>query len=246
MQYQSFSSAIAVALFLSSAAQAATSFVDRSAFIAQTSPQGSVDFNDVPAGSSFEDQDLTVGNMTLRGGVFPISPGGWNLIAPGGACTGLNFDLTQIDGTNFACSFVNPEFDLRVDFNAPVTSWGADFRDIADTDRRTKLSFFDGNDDLIADYVAEGLGDSEISFIGLDLMGAEATHLIFSIIIDDVEADNLDLFAMDNALFSTARGTDVPNPAPVPLPPAMALFLSAGGALAGLRRLKSNPSKSPS
>ncbi|MEM9878896.1 MAG: hypothetical protein AAF862_06425, partial [Pseudomonadota bacterium] len=63
-----------------SAAHAATVFTDRNAFIAQTSPQGFVDFNSVEAGSSFENQDLTVGNVTLRGGFFPFNtPGGINV-----------------------------------------------------------------------------------------------------------------------------------------------------------------------
>ncbi|MEM6681564.1 MAG: hypothetical protein AAF607_04915 [Pseudomonadota bacterium] len=232
MKYSVFT--CAAALLAISSANAATSFTDRSAFIAQTSPQVSVDFNGVPAGSSFEGQELTVGNMTLRGGVYPLLPdGGFNVIAPGGLCTDTDLDFLTLDATQFACSFVDPQLDLRIDFNAPVTAWGADFRDIADTNRKTKLSFYDAEDGLITEYLAQGLEDSEKSFIGLDLMDNAATHLIFSLVLDPDQDYTLDFFGMDNVLFSTARGGVTPNP--VPVPPALLLFGSAGAAFAGMR-----------
>ncbi|MEM6683365.1 MAG: hypothetical protein AAF607_14100, partial [Pseudomonadota bacterium] len=224
----------AAALLAITSANAATSFTDRSAFIAQTSPQGAIDFENAQAGSSFAGQDLTVGNMALSGGVDDFFT--LNLIAPAGSCIGFNLSFFQIDGSQFACSFVDPEADLRIDFNAPVTAWGADFRDIADDDRRTKLSFYDDDDALLADYVAEGFNEADQSFIGLDFMGAEASYLIFSFITGPQDISNSDVFGMDNVLFSTARGM---TPNPVPVPPAMLLFASAGAVFAGLGKARS-------
>ncbi|MEM6681563.1 MAG: hypothetical protein AAF607_04910 [Pseudomonadota bacterium] len=219
-----------------SAAHAATSFTDRSAFIAQTSPQGMIDFNSAQAGSSFENQDLTVGNITLRGGFFPFDPpGGINFIAPGGRCTNVSFFLAQIDGSQFACAFVADGIDLSIDFNAPVTAWGAEFKAFVEEDIQVKFSFFDADAALVADYIAEGLDPLVPSFIGLDFMGQDVTQLIFSILPNPDKEENFDAFGMDNMVFAFGRGAGTPNP--VPVPPALLLFGSAGAAFAGLRRI---------
>ncbi|MEM9878894.1 MAG: hypothetical protein AAF862_06415 [Pseudomonadota bacterium] len=216
-------------------AHAATSFTDRSAFIAQTSPQASIDFENVAAGSSYFQQDLTVGNMTLNvpGGVF-----GFQLIAPGGQCGDVGFDAFDIDGSQYACSFIASQLNMTVDFNAPVTAWGADFGSLGDEGRRVKLAFLDDDANVIADFIAEGSEAEEVRFLGFDFEGLEATRLIFSYLISGISQEQ-DIFGMDNVLFSTARGAGTPNP--VPVPPAMLLFASAGGAFALLRRRKGRP-----
>ncbi|MEM6681562.1 MAG: hypothetical protein AAF607_04905 [Pseudomonadota bacterium] len=225
--------ALAGLLLTASAAQAATGFTDRNAFIAATSPQAGIDFNGtVPFGSSYRQQDLTVGNMTLNaaGGFI-----GFNVIAPGGQCADLDFDKWAIDGSPYACSYVDAQVSLNIDFNAPVTSWGADFRRLGDDGQRVELAFLDDDSNVIADFIAEGNDVGAFSFIGLDFQGQETSQLVFSYLFSNA-SQAYDIFGMDNVLFSTARGAGTPNP--VPVPPAMLLFASAGTAFAALRRCK--------
>ncbi|MEM6683366.1 MAG: hypothetical protein AAF607_14105 [Pseudomonadota bacterium] len=234
MKHSVLTWACAATVIATSGAHAATSFTDRNTFIAQTSPQVSVDFNNVPLGTSFYGQETTIGNMTFAGGTNQAL-NGWHAIAPGGNCTGPVNAFYTVDGSPFACTFVEANAQLRIDFNTDVTSWGADFRDLGDEERKTKLTFYDDSD-VIAEYIAGGNDNGEVTFVGLDLDGAQATHLIFSLF--QAFDPNQDLFGMDNVLFSTARGTGtVPNP--VPVPPAMLLFASAGAAFAGMRRARS-------
>ncbi|MEM6637408.1 MAG: hypothetical protein AAF667_16115 [Pseudomonadota bacterium] len=219
-------------LTMSNAAQAVTVFTDRSDFIAQTSPQTSINFEGVPAGSSYRQQDLTVGNMTFNigGGVF-----GFNLIAPGGQCDAQSFDAFDVDGSQYACSFIAPQLDLHIDFNAPVTSWGANFGNIGANGRRTELTFSDDDANVIGSYIAENNAPLGVTFIGLDFAGQEATKLTLSYIVSGLNQEH-DIFGMDNVLFSTARDGDTPSP--VPVPPGMFLLATAGLAFAGLRRRK--------
>ncbi|MEM9879758.1 MAG: hypothetical protein AAF862_10840, partial [Pseudomonadota bacterium] len=170
-------------------------------------------------------------NMTLRGGTFPHT-GPVNLIAPAGLCIGTNSELFQTDTSPYACAFVSPCSDLVIDFNAPVTAWGADFGDLADNGVSINLTFFDDEDAVVGKHTASTDLDAQKTFLGFDLMGAAATRLIFSMMDGTIN----DAFGIDNVVFSTARGMG--GPSNVPIPPTFLMFASAGVAAAALRSLK--------
>ena len=233
--------AISAALLITAATavKSATFYSDRNIFGLETSPQIIETFNDVGAGSSFAGQELSVGNMTFGGGISPEPTVHLNYIAPGGTCVGVNFDLFETDGSPFACSYAGSHADLRVDFLAPVISWGADFTDLGDETRHTKFSFYDTDSNLISDFVASGYAHQEKRFFGFDLDGAEAGHMTMSFLVGSSGGFSYDAFGIDNVGFSTARGQDMPSP--VPLPSSLFLMGVGGCCFVGLKRAKKKP-----
>lgn len=214
---------VLASLTLSSAAIAVpVVYDDRTEFIDAVSPHASIDFNTATPGASFSNQSLVVGNMTLQGGAHYENLATVNLIAPGGNC----FNQFSIDGSTHACGYVSRDSALRIDFLAPVVSWGADFNDLGDETRETALRFYDEDDGLLAEVIAKGKMMFEKTFFGIDLAGSKASYMLFEFagIGDDTPED---AFGMDNVLFSSDRG----ELTPVPLPASVLLL---GGAIAGL------------
>lgn len=114
-----------------------------------------------------------------------------------------------------------------------MTAWGADINDIATETRQTALSFFDAADNLLMEMLFEELEVFEQVFFGVDLMGVAASFARFDFRSVGDEDVAIDMFALDNMVFSVER--DGSMPAPVPLPAGLVLLLTAMSAL-GLRR----------
>ncbi|WP_424968748.1 hypothetical protein [Dinoroseobacter sp. S375] len=218
------------ALAQASAVSAATLYADRAAFEADTAPTGAIDFEDLPDGSSFSGQELSVGPMRFSGGVTPGNET-WNVISPVGFCEGYH----SIDGSRHACVGVSDHAQVRLDFLTDVSAWGADFSDMGDQGRETALKFYDDADQLLFEYVAADQGELEKTFIGVDFEGESASYMTFSLFAR-LPSQDLDGFGMDNVIFTSVR--DPGAPAPVPLPPAALLLGSAAGGLMSLGRLR--------
>ncbi|WP_424969988.1 hypothetical protein [Dinoroseobacter sp. S76] len=212
------------------AATAATLYADRAAFEADTAPTGGIDFEDIPEGSSFTGQELSLGPMRIAGGVTPGNET-WNVVSSVGYCDGYH----AIDGSRHACVGVSDHAQVRLDFLTDVSAWGADFSDMGDQGRETALMFYDDEDQLLFEYVAADQGELEKTFIGVDFEDETASYMTFSLFAR-LPSQQLDGFGMDNILFTSVR--DPGAPAPVPLPPAALLLGSAAGGLMGLGRLR--------
>lgn len=216
------------------AAHATPAFYDdRASFTAQTAPNGAETFEALPFGAVFESTPLDTGFQTLTGGPIPIFPGDGlaNIIGPGGSCE----DNTAPNGSKYACAYAGFESSLRIDFAAPISAWGADFRDIGDGDRSTSAIFFDANDAVLASFEFTGKADGESLFFGVDLGSAGALTLVFQDTGNSL--NTADLFGFDNVLFTVPR--DV---APIPLPASVVMLLSALAGVAGVSRRRRDQS----
>ena len=232
MKHYFAAAGILAALTFSSATNAAPIiYHDRTQFIQAASPQVSIDFESATPGASFENQPLAVGNMTLQGGSHFENLATVNVIAPGGNCN----NSFSVNGSTHACGYVSRDSPLRIDFLAPVVSWGADFSDLGDETRETALRFYGGNDNLLGEVIAKGNMMFGKTFLGVDLQGSLAAYMLFEFVGIGNDTPE-DAFGMDNVIFSTDRG-DV---TPVPLP---ASFLLLGGSIAGLAGLRGRARK---
>ncbi len=206
------------ALFIGTALQAAPIiYDDEASYVAATSPHAFVDFNDVEP-VSFAGSSASVGNMTFSGPVHPSYPNlafMVNYIGPKGA------DKATIDNSRAVNGFSMAGSSMRIDFLAPVTSFGAFFSDLGDDEKSTLINFLDADDTSVGKILVEGFEDLGLIFRGIDLNGIAASAIEF---VSLTAPDDLEAFAMDNVYFSTDRGV---FPAPVPLP-ASALLLGAG------------------
>ncbi|WP_424976676.1 hypothetical protein [Dinoroseobacter sp. S124A] len=215
------------------AAQAAPVFYsDRTSFTNDANPNGSENFEGETAGTTFENTPLNTGFMTLTGGPIPIYPdqGEANIIAPGGSCS----DNSDPNGSNYVCAYADVFSSMRVDFVAPVTAWGADFRDIGDGSRSTTVDFLDSDDAVIASYEFTNKGEGQAFFFGAVLEDDAAMSLVFRATAP--KQQTTDLYGFDNVLFTVPR--DVPPVPPVPLPASFVLLLSALAGGAGFSRLR--------
>ncbi|WP_424973045.1 hypothetical protein [Dinoroseobacter sp. S76] len=223
----------AVLALLPMAAAAAPVFYDnRTEFTDAEAPNGSENFEAETPGTSFENMPLNTGFMTFTGGPIPIFPdqGEANIIAPGGSCS----DNSDPNGSNYVCAYADINSSMRVDFAAPVTAWGADFRDIGDGNRTTTVDFLDSDEAVIASFEFTNKGEGQAFFFGAALGDASAMSLVFR--ATDPAQDVTDLYGFDNVLFTVPR--DVPPIPPVPLPASFVLLLSALAGGAGASRLR--------
>ena len=139
----------------------------------------------------------------------------------------------SVDGSQYACSFVERADPFRIDFLSPVTAWGADLLGIGNGGRETSLSFYDENDTLLSQTIFEDNGLLELMFFGVDLMDQVASYAQFDFLGIDNDGDAYDLFSIDNITFSIDRGEETPSP--VPLPAGFVFLLTALGGL-GMRK----------
>jgi hypothetical protein len=199
---------------------------NEAAFVAATDPEAFVDFNDVKP-VSFTGSSASVGNMTFSGPFHPNHPNATGLVNYIG---GKGPDKATIDDTIAVNGFSMPGASMRIDFLAPVTSFGAYFSDLGDDDKTTLINFLDADDTSIGKILVEGFDDQNLIFRGIDLAGPAASAIEF---VSLFAPDDLEAFAMDNVYFSTGRGI---NPAPVPLPASALLFLAGAGVFAAMKR----------
>jgi len=233
--------ALSVMFTMPAMGHAASLYFDRDSYIVDTNPQAFVDFNDVPLGSSYAGQELGVGPIRLSGGVrfgLPV-----NNIAPWDGCE----QQYTIDGTPHACSWVDLENELRMDFLAPVVSWGTDLNDIGNDTRETLLRVWDTEESLVHEYLFQDGVLAENSFFGIDAGDTVLSHVTFSFVQAGPDAFfQEDYFSLDNMLFTTNRGDDggPRDPvAPVPLPAPFLMLGSAAIGLFGLRKRRKTSSQ---
>jgi len=234
MKHAILPAVLAITLAAPSLTSAATFYSDRESYLANTGPQLFIDFNGVPAGSSFAGQELNVGPLNFSGGTFdgdyPV-----NSIVPADECRDMN-------GTNHVCGFVDLHNQLRLGFSEPVTSWGTDWSGLGNDGRESILRIWDDNT-LLDDVYFAGNTHSQTGFMGFDIGDSLASHVTFSFLTyAPAQSSPEDIFSLDNMLVSTSRGDDPtrdPNRdpvAPVPLPPSILLLGSVGAGLFGLRK----------
>ncbi|MEM6637426.1 MAG: VPLPA-CTERM sorting domain-containing protein [Pseudomonadota bacterium] len=200
-------------------------FDNRDQFIQNVEPNASEDFESATPGATYDTQPLTVGQFRFQGGIPTNNPLQFNVIAPGGDCIALY----SVNGSQDACSLVERGNPLTIEFLSPITAWGADFRDIANAGRQTALSFFAEDDTLLNRTVLQGYDLYELTFFGVDLLGQAAAYARFDFLGIETSDLAIDIFAMDDIVYSIDRGGDMPPP--VPLPAGFFLMLTA---MAGL------------
>jgi len=201
----------AAALLAASSVSAATfnTFTDRSAFNAATGVVQIEDFNSFDTGgavdtdNSFNGQDLTVGDLTIRNdsnnagrGLIDIPP--------------HIFGIFSVDGTANANFVVNKDFNSVVlTFANAVTAFGADFAALNNAD---ELSVeFEVNGERISPPVQ---GETNVQFFGF------TSDMAFTSVslVGASETSPFDGFAGDNITFGAAlEATVVPLPAPAGL-----------------------------
>jgi hypothetical protein len=226
-----FRSAFLAALVSASAVTAAPIFYDdRDAFVAATSPQVAVDFDDVePVG--FSETSAVAAGMSFSGPVYPVPyvDGLFINSIRGGLGT------YTVNGTQAVFAYTTVRENVRIDFLNPVIKWGATFKGLGDVDYfgddiLTRLAFYDSEDALIGTYDVSGTAHFATHFRGVDLNGAAASYMVFDTI---TSGQGNDVWTMDDVLYSTGRGA---QPAPVPLPASALLLGTTGLALGALRR----------
>ncbi len=215
-----FRKAILLTALVSAGAVTAAPMVyqDRAAFVAATDPNAWVDFNEFEETTSFYDQTLSVGPISL----FTTSP-----------TNGANHIRTVssgIDGTSFVFASMRQGMPIHMDFFAPVRAWGADVEHFGAAGRHGVMRFFDENSAVVGEIDVSGNTLNEPLFYGIDLDGALATRMEFDLLSDHTQ----DNFWFDNVALTLDRA----QPAPVPLPASGLFFATGGLALAALRRRK--------
>ncbi len=206
----------ALALRVQASLAAPVYYSDRDTFVQETAPNLQEDFEDTPpVASGVNDPDpATIGNMHFDG-YFSV---------PNAFCQAS----LVLNDTALLCGAAWQEKSLRIDFLAPVLSWGADFRWIYGGERETHFRFYDEGGSLLAQIVRTGRGGYENLFDGVEFGGASAAYAQFDLVSDTPPHG----FTMDSVLMTTARG----GPAPVPLPAPVFLLGAGVLGLTALRR----------
>jgi hypothetical protein len=196
--------AVAVPLALAAPADAAViSYFDRPTWLAAVGPlSGTEDFNGFGADASFIlPSTVSANNMTLSGTAGAPFNGTRTQkvdVAP------LEFAGYSPDGTPFMLVDLIVGNNARIDFTDALSAWGADFTGISDDIRVSRIDIFDSTDLLLGTITAPTMpGTFNQRFIGFDLTGGGADHIVFMF---NGGASN-DVFGVDNIGFVT-----VPEP----------------------------------
>lgn len=189
-----------IALFVFGIALTATSeaaisvYTSRAAFDAAAGTTSSQDFNSFASDTPFNLVPLDVGPFTLS--VIGSASSSNRIDVPPALFAGFS-----VDGTAFAAGELNGLNSVLITFDAPITSFGADFAGWNDTIRRSDL-VIDGNVIMPPTTVGNQIRffgvTSDVAFTTVEIRGVPGLG---------------DSFGFDNVSFGASATSVVPEPA---------------------------------
>ncbi len=192
-------------------------YTDRSNWAAEIGPlSGTEDFNSFLVDTPIDAGPVALNNMFVSG-----SPGLPTITQIIDALPFRTSDIVTVDGTPFLIGDVFRSEVVRFDFVTPVTAWGADFKDIANLGRNTKIKAYDQSDELLGVIEPSSTLNQAVRFFGFRV----TTDSVAYVEITDNNFRTNDAFGIDNIGFVA-----------VPEPSAAMLLVACGLSLARNRK----------